>query len=78
MTSSEPSQPAKLWISSSTIASARARLAAAHRSCGGSTTALQVVDVGERHAGQPAAGRLDVARHGEVDQQQRPPARARA
>ena len=35
---------------------------------------LQVVHVVERHAGQVAAGRVDVARHGDVDEQQRPPA----
>ncbi len=34
---------------------------------------LQVVDVVERHALQLAAGRVDVARHGDVDQQQRAP-----
>ena len=43
-TSSGPSQPANVWISSSTIPSARARLGAAHRHVP-ADTALQAVDV---------------------------------
>ena len=38
---------------------------------------LHVVDVVQADAGDLAAGGLDVARDGEVDQQQRPPVRAR-
>jgi hypothetical protein len=72
MTSRVPSQPAKAWISSSTIPSAR-RASACARGGLRRTCACRPVDVDQRDAGQQAALRVDVARHGEVQQQQRPP-----
>ena len=75
-TSSVPSQRAKRSISSSMIASARRASALAHLRLR-ATTRLQVVHVVERDAGQAAAGRVDVARHGDVDHQQRPARRVR-
>ena len=72
ITSSEPSQPAKRLDLLLDDALGLARLGPAHELVA-RDLALQVVDVGERHAGQLGARRVDVARHREVDQQQRPP-----
>ena len=71
-TSRRPSQPANDWISSSTIASARRassrRTERFPRTCACSASmSSSVTPATAAHAG------IDVARHGQIDQQQRPP-----
>ena len=70
--SSWPSQRAKRWISSSTISCARGTSASREFEVARDDL-LEVVDVVQRHPRQLAAAGVDVAGHGDVDQQQRAP-----